>query len=298
MKKKKKFYDLAIIVAVIELAIFYVGMILMSVVVTPVTVLSDGMQNPGKEFVNTAATHFAFFIQILMCLLYMRITKKERLKVFAMSTAGKRIAKTFYGLFAGIIVNGAISAIVYLTGSVQPVFQGFTWMLIAILPFSFIQCSMEEVLLRGYVSSYLEENYKWYVIAPIGGVLFILHHIGNLAHYGFSPIFCLNVLLIGIAFYLMVKWSGNFWICCGFHTGWNYTQQFLFGLPNSGQTSAFGLFRGENAVKSFVFDPVYGNEGSLLTTVVLIVSIGVLFLLIKIKAAKGTNPLTEKMIER
>ncbi len=298
MKKKKKFYDLAIMVAVAELAIFYIGMVIMNVVVLPVTFLSDGMQNPGKEFLNNAATLFAFIIPILMCLLYMRITRKERLKVFAMETAGKRIAKLFYGLLAGIIINGAISAVVYLTGGVQPVFQGFTWMVVAILPFSFIQCSMEEVLLRGFASSYLEENYKWYVIAPIGGVLFILHHIGNIALYGFSPIFCLNVLLIGIAFYLMVKWSGNFWICCGFHTGWNYTQQYLFGLPNSGQTSAFGLFRGENAVKSFVFDPIYGNEGSLLTTVVLIVSIGVLFLLIKMKAVKGTDPLTEKMIER
>ena len=298
MKKKKKFYDLAIMVAVAELAIFYIGMVIMNVVVLPVTFLSDGMQNPGKEFLNNAATLFAFIIPILMCLLYMRITRKERLKVFAMETAGKRIAKLFYGLLAGIIINGAISAVVYLTGGVQPVFQGFTWMVVAILPFSFIQCTMEEVLLRGFASSYLEENYKWYVIAPIGGVLFILHHIGNIALYGFSPIFCLNVLLIGIAFYLMVKWSGNFWICCGFHTGWNYTQQYLFGLPNSGQTSAFGLFRGENAVKSFVFDPIYGNEGSLLTTVVFIVSIGVLFLLIKMKAVKGTDPLTEKMIER
>ena len=58
------------------------------------------------------------------------------------------------------------------------------------------------------------------------------------------------------------------------------------------------LFRGENAVKSFVFNPIYGNEGSLLTTVVLIVSIAVLFLLIKMKAKKGTDPLTEKMVER
>jgi len=55
--------------------------------------------------------------------------------------------------------------------------------------------------------------------------------------------------------------------------------------------------RGENAVKSFVFNPVYGNEGSLLTTVVLIVSIAVLFLLIKMKAKKGTDPLTEKWLK-
>ena len=125
----------------------------------------------------------------------------------------------------------------------------------------------------------------------------VLHHRGNLDFFGFSLIFCLNVVLYGIAFYLMVKWSGNFWICCGFHTGWNYTQQYLFGLPNSGMTSGFGLFRGENAVKSFVFDPVYGNEGSLLTLVVSIIMIAVLLLLIKMKAAKGTNPLTKKMIE-
>ena len=189
-----------------------------------------------------------------------------------------------------------ISGIVYYTGGVHPVFQGLTWMPLAILPFTFIQCCMEEILIRGFVSTYLEENYKWYVVALIGGILFALNHINNLIYYGFSLVFCINVVLFGVAFYLMVKWSGNFWICCGFHTGWNYTQEFLLGLPNSGVTSGFALFRGENAVKSFVYDPVYGNEGSLLTLVACIILIAVLFMLIKMKAAKGTNPLTQKMI--
>ncbi len=293
----KKFYDSAIVIAVVELLIFNVGMIFISFIGDQFILLSAGMQEPEKEFFNNAVMLFAFLIPTLMCLLYMRITKKECLKVFAMETLEKRIAKLFYGLLAGIIVNGAISSIVYYTGGVQPVFQGLTWMLFAILPFSFIQCSMEEILLRGFVSTYLEENYKWYVVALIGGMLFVLHHRGNLVILGFSPIFCINIFLVGIAFYLMVKWSGNFWICCGFHTGWNYTQEYLFGLPNSGMSSGFGLFRGENAVKSFVFDPVYGNEGSLLTLFVIIILIAVLLLLIKKKAAKGTNPLTKKMIE-
>ena len=80
MKKKKKFYDLPIIIVVVELLIFNVGLTLIYFIGYQFTLLSAGMQDPVKEFVDTAAMLSAFLIPSMMCLLYVRITKKERLK--------------------------------------------------------------------------------------------------------------------------------------------------------------------------------------------------------------------------
>lgn len=70
----------------------------------------------------------------------------------------------------------------------------------------------------------------------MSGALFIFHRELNMKYYGFNSIFCLNVFLIGVFLCLMIKWDGNFWIACGFHTAWNYMQFHILGLSNSGST--------------------------------------------------------------
>lgn len=101
--------------------------------------------------------------------------------------------------------------------------------------------------------------------------------------YGFDAMFCLNVFLAGVIAYLLVKLTGNFWTCCGFHTGWNVTQMYLFGLPNSGISSAVALYQGNEAKDTFFFNTVYGNEGSWCTTIVFLISIAVILYMWKRK---------------
>ena len=51
----------------------------------------------------------------------------------------------------------------------------------------------------------------------------------------------------------------------GMHTGWNFTQSLLFGLPNSGmvsEASVFGL-DAANARSSLVYDVGFGVEGAI-----------------------------------
>ncbi len=111
---------------------------------------------------------------------------------------------------------------------------------------------MEEYLCRGFVPAYLKERGHIIIIA-VGGICFIFHHAGNMTMYGFSAIFCLNVFLAGAIMYLLIQISGNFWIVCGFHSAWNYTQQYLFGIPNSGSAS-------QNHIKEGLWDAF--NMGS------------------------------------
>lgn len=219
-----------------------------------------------------------FLIPIFLCLLYMRFTDRKSLAVFSKGTGRDKLGAVGKGMLAGFLMNSVPALLILLTGTVHFSFRGFTWFLIPILPLVFIQCSCEEILLRGYVSTYMEENYRWDTIGFAGGVLFIFHHVANLSQH-FSGVFCLNVFLIGIMLYLLMKTTGSFWICCGFHTAWNFTQQFLYGLPNSGSSSGLALFAGRDAQSNFFFDSNMGIEGSLCATV--IIAAAILFLIWK-----------------
>ena len=228
----------------------------------------------------------SFLVTILICLLYMFLTDRSTLKIFASGTFGERIRSLLFGVFVGLALCGFVSMLAGLTGAVEYSFQNASPYLPALVPFVFIQCSCEEILLRGYVPANMEGRHHWSDIAFVSGTLFIFHHTGNLREFQFSPIFCLNVFLIGAVLYLFTLESGNFWIACGVHTAWNYTQQYLFGLPNSGKTSPLSLYVGKNPKAGFFYDPVYGNEGSLCTTAVFAVILVVL-LIRRRKAEEG-----------
>ena len=103
---------------------------------------------------------------------------------------------------------------------------------------------------------------------------------------GFSTLFSLNVFLLGVWFYFIVRLEGNFWIACGIHTAWNYVQSYLFGVPNSGYSYSVSVMEGANTSSSFFFDYVYGFEGSFFTTVMVTLLILVTLYLLRRREAR------------
>ena len=282
--KKEHILSNTLVIAFTELLFMLGGLKLMRMIVRAASSAIDSGSDTYSEFMINMIFLASFIIPILFCVLYMRITKPESLQVFRRGSFQKRFLSLLIGLAAGFCVNGLISVMAGLTGSVKITFQTFTPFLLLILPFSFIQCTCEEVLLRGYVPQYMEGRHDWSSVAFVSGVLFIFHHYRNIELFGYSSVFCINVFLVGVMLVLLVRDNGNFWIACGFHTGWNYTQEYLFGLPNSGQSSTFALFSGTESKDTFFYNSVYGNEGSWFTTVV--VSLLILLLLYRGKATE------------
>jgi hypothetical protein len=47
------------------------------------------------------------------------------------------------------------------------------------------------------------------------------------------------------------------------HTLWNFAQNIVYGLPNSGVVSLYSVFKLDAASSGFFFDPVFGVEGSI-----------------------------------
>ena len=227
----------------------------------------------GPEYAQDFHMYFWYFIPLAVSILFMRLTCRGVLKGFTEGSKKRKLGSAGKGLLLGCVINCIPTLCSALTGGITFRFNRVTPMLLPLFVLVFIQCCSEEFMLRGYVPAVLGTGHKWDTVAFVSGVLFIFHHIGNMEMLGFNAIFCLNVFLVGVMLVLLVKKDGNFWICCGFHCGWNFTQQFVMGLPNSGLSSNISIVQGEAASDTFFFNTVYGNEGALCTTLVTVVMI-------------------------
>ncbi len=278
MLSKKSVMSSILFVALVDFAITHGCMYLQGLVIPYPT------EDVAGAFIYDAVSLASFGIPLVAMLAFMFFTKRESLRVFA-GGMKKSLRAAAIGILIGFVANGAISVVVGATGGASYVFNSLSPLLVAIAPLCFIQCLAEEVSYRGFVPAYLEERHSWVVVGIVGGVLFALGHITNLMYYGFNVVFILNVVLVGMILYLLTKQFQNFWVAPGFHFAWNYSQQYVFGLPNSGSSIPYALFTGTNPQSTFFYDATYGNEGSMLTLIVFLVMIAVLVALRRKEAA-------------
>lgn len=121
----------------------------------------------------------------------------------------------------------------------------------------------EEILGRGYINSVLAQTKSIPMMLVISSVIFSLLHLGNNA---FSLMPFLNLFFIGILFSVMYLWSGNLWMCIGFHITWNYFQGCILGLAVSG-TGRKGLITTVFPENNLFNGGAFGPEGGIVVTV-------------------------------
>lgn len=270
-------------VALMELTIYTVGLRIMYLVQSLFNFFTPLV---GEKYTLYYNANFWLIIPILMLLAFMRLTCRNAMSVFTEGTMARKLKSLGKGLLIGFAANGILALLAGVSHTIEYSFNEFEPLILPLIFFVFIQCTSEEVLLRGYVPAILGREHSWDAVAFVSGALFIFHHELNMLHYGFNSIFCLNVFLLGVLLCLLIRWDGNFWIACGFHTAWNYMQFHILGLSNSGSTPDVCIFKGANSASSFFFDYVYGFEGSLCATV--LITIGILLLIRKTEHTNST----------
>jgi uncharacterized protein len=140
-----------------------------------------------------------------------------------------------------------------------------------------IQGPAEEILFRGYIFENVASQWgvRWAV--TISALGFGLWHAQNPA---FNPLALVNLVLFGVAtaLYKLRVDGRQLWGVFAIHTVWNWLQQVVFGLPNSGIAST-----SDNAVFTVIPntsapEPIWGGgfgpEGTLAASLVLLVLIG------------------------
>lgn len=235
----------------------------------------------GSDVMVTATLYFEFIGIWLLMLLYMRFTPKNKpiLKAVGRNASGN----SWLGLLIGTAIGFGLNALCILAAwlhrdislyfdSFQPLYLIFLFIAV------FVQSSAEELLCRGFLYQRLMRSCgKPAVAIIVNSLFFALMHLMN---DGVTVLSLLNIFVVGVLFSLMVYYMDSLWCAMAAHAAWNFTQNILFGLPNSGIVVPYSVFRLEaaSARDSFAYNVGFGIEGTLLADAVLILACGGMYL--------------------
>ena len=119
----------------------------------------------------------------------------------------------------------------------------------------------EEFLVRGYTQFTLARGLGFWPAAIILSTAFGALHLGN---KGESWLGALAAALIGLFFCLTLRRTGNLWFAVGLHASWDWSETYLYSVPNSGLKSPGHLFSSSFHGSHWLTGGSVGPEGSLL----------------------------------
>lgn len=279
LKEERKFYkrkpsDTLILLYVLTFILIFVGQLLgVLLEFIPFFTSSDAA--------ITAVMYLEFIGIWIITLLYMRFTKKNRslLSYLGTKIEGNNWKNLLIGLAIGFGMNGFCILVAWLHKDIVLYFDSFrpiSFLLIFIAVF--IQSSAEELLCRGFLYQRLRMSYKHPAVAIIGNsAFFALLHLMN---EGVTILSLLNIFVVGVLFSLMVYYMDSIWCAMAAHAAWNFMQNIIFGLPNSGIVVPYSVFKldASTATNSFAYDVGFGIEGTILADAVLIIACVIFFI--------------------
>lgn len=235
------------------------------------------------------------------------------LSVYAMSLLERRLVG-MYGLnlrFLTDIVPGALIGIIAMSilvgvlttlhllvfdgrllhGSAA-IQSGGAW-----LVFYFLFALYEEMLFRGYVLLTLMRGLReiairmsgsharavaFWLSATLCSFLFTLLHANNADETATG---LLGIFLFGMLCSYALWRTGSLWWAIGFHMIWDWTESFLYGVPDSGAFSVGSLFAAHASGDALLSGGLAGPEGSLLLIPVLVL----IFLFVRLQTRGGRS---------
>ena len=224
-----------------------------------------------KRYFMTIGTWIAYLMLILLF-------KKNKpiFRALTPEAKGNTWKMLLLGLIVGFAQNFIVAVGAILNGDIALSYGKFEiFPLLALLGAVFIQSSSEELVCRGFLYQRIKRGYRhpaWRIVG--NSALFAALHLLN-PSVGAIPI--INLILVAILYSLIVYYFDSIWFCMAAHASWNWTQNILLGLPNSGLVSNYSFMQVDaaNAQTSFFYDPGFGIEGSVCATLVILISIAV-----------------------
>lgn len=222
--------------------------------------------SPNYSAVKFCMLYLSTIFGFIGLLVYTGVTKRNRfvLKTFLPGYGGNRAGAIFKGLLVGFLMNFGCIACALINGDIK-LYLTFAAAQIPIFIFAlvcvFIQSTAEELWCRGFVYERINVRYPLWVAIAVNGIFFGLLHCMN-PGVSFLPIF--DIIICGLSFSIAKWYTNSIWFPMGIHTGWNFTQNFLFGLPNSGIVSEASIFTldAASARDSVVYNVAFGVEGA------------------------------------
>ena len=229
----------------------------------------------------TLITYLGYSVMIVIVFLLWKLFQKK-------SVSELGLTKNFCSYFIGIALGAVLLAVsvisITICGALQfnGVFVNIDVKMVLLLALCFVfQGAMEEILCRGIVQQLLIKKTSVPVAFGVSAILFTVPHIGNMQ--GGSPVITavavINLILISLIFSLVTHRFKSIWAACGLHSVWNYILYSLLGLNLSGKDAAVtAVFDMRSVGRNILNGAEYGIEASILTTVVLALTLGILLI--------------------
>lgn len=249
----------------------------------------------NKDANDTFNLYISFWRFWFVILLFIIIFKQNRyiLNSIKYNPKGNTISKLIFGLLIGFLTNGICAGVAILHGDISIHFSKFELLtLIIIFLAVFVQSSAEELLCRGFMYQRLSQRFKTPIIPIlISSGFFATLHLGN---ESISALALLDLFLAGIFFGLIMICFNSLWMAMAAHTSWNFTQNILLGLPNSGEISRYSVYILDNnsAKNSFAYNVGFGIEGTIVAIIVMLIFCLILWLLYTKKLTNNEIQLT------
>lgn len=245
-----------------------------------------------SSYLSTLGLWIAFIV-------FMLIYKPDR-PILALlgKKGGNTVKNALLGLLIGAGMNGICILVSCINKDISLKYEpsAFYYLLIGFVTV-FIQSGSEELMCRHFMQRHLIRGYK----SPLVGILvptfiFTMLHIFN---PGITIWAILNLTLISLDLAMVAYFFDSIWMCFMVHTGWNYTQAMLFGLPNSGQVYPLHLFTIDSVRDGsrFAYDSVFGVEGSVLSCIELTLFGVIVFVLGRKHKAKLESQENQNIVE-
>jgi len=236
------------------------------------------------------ASIFAVFMLISWIM-----SRIERRKFSAYGLGGSHsISRFLMGTLWGLVSMGLFIAVLYFSHLL--VFDSrldFSWSILrwgSLQLLGFLLVGLfEEFSFRGYiqftltrgmfglgklVSQEKARSIAFWIAAVLTSALFYFAHTGN---QGETRVGLLNVFLAGIVLVVALWKTGSLWWAIGFHMAWDWSQSFLYGVPDSGGLIQGRLFATHAIGKPLLSGGTDGPEGSLICVPILLLLVVVLF---------------------
>ncbi len=221
--------------------------------------------------------YLLYTIPATLIFISLMLLKKNR---YMFSKFNLKNNKILVGLLMGFLMNSVCVLVAYLHKDIVLNFNQFNLLLFM---FSFIsiaiQSASEEIICRLFLYEKLHTKIKKPIIVIlITSAFFSLIHLEN---DGITVLSLISIFGMGLVTSLMVYYSGNIWGAIAVHTSWNFTQNIIFGLPNSGMPAIYSIFTSADSKNSFAYNSVFGVESSYIALLVIIITILIIYLMNK-----------------
>ena len=233
---------------------------------------------------------FSFVIILILFIFWVKVIEKNPLSSLGFV---KRMWLKYlgWGILLSLLQMGVI-ALVYQVGgigtfelnelSLEPIL-----FILGLFPFWLLQGGTEEVATRGWLLTRIAARTNLPLAIAISSSLFGFLHLGN---SGVTFLSVLNIVLDGVLAGLLLIYTDSIWLVVAQHGTWNYVQGNLLGFQVSGtgaDASIFSFTMGSGP--DWLTGGEFGAEGSIITTLVLLVSLVIVYRLGERKERVVTN---------